>query len=57
MNCAVSLTSTAEDFYGNDYPEDEVDTDDEYDRDAYRYRIDAFDDDEFGHEYDSDERT
>ncbi|KAI9678903.1 MAG: hypothetical protein M1829_001888 [Trizodia sp. TS-e1964] len=37
----------AEDFYGNDYPEDEVDFEDEYDRDAYKYRIGASDEEEF----------
>jgi hypothetical protein len=29
---------TAEDYYGADYPEDEVASDDEYDRDAYQFR-------------------
>lgn len=28
----------AEDHYTADYPDDEVDTDDEYDRNAYNYR-------------------
>jgi hypothetical protein len=28
----------AENYYAADYPEDEVDDDDEYDRNAYRYR-------------------
>lgn len=32
------LTSSAEDHYTADYPEDEVDSDDEYDRNAYHYR-------------------
>ncbi|KAL2047026.1 hypothetical protein N7G274_001044 [Stereocaulon virgatum] len=40
----------AEDFYGNDYPEDEVSSDDEYGRGAYNYRHDASDDEEFGEE-------
>ena len=39
--------TTAEDFYGNDYPEDELESDDEYDRNAYRYRKDASDDGEY----------
>ncbi|KAK4696066.1 hypothetical protein P7C71_g1797, partial [Lecanoromycetidae sp. Uapishka_2] len=38
----------AEDFYGNDYPEDEVESDDEFDRGAYNYRHDASDDEEYG---------
>ena len=38
---------TAEDFYGNDYPEDEMDSDDEYDRGAYQYRSRASDEEEF----------
>lgn len=37
----------AEDFYGNDYPEDEVDSDDEYGRGAYQYRSHASDEEEF----------
>lgn len=28
----------AEDYYANDYPEDELSSDDEYDRDPYKYR-------------------
>ena len=40
----------AEDYYGNDYPEDEVDTDDELGRGAYNYRHYASDDEEFGDE-------
>ena len=39
---------TAEDYYGNDYPEDEVDSDDEFGRGAYNYRHAASDDEEFG---------
>lgn len=38
---------TAEDFYGNDYPEEEVDSEDEYGRGAYRYRDGASDDEEY----------
>jgi hypothetical protein len=41
------LIAAAEDFYANDYPEDEVDSDDEYDRRAYRYRSHASDEEEF----------
>ena len=51
QNKANGVTS-AEDFYGNDYPEDEVDSDDEYGRDAYQYRHHASDDDEEGFEDD-----
>ena len=40
-----SLTIIAEDYYGNDYPEDELDSDDEFERNAHRYRIDASSDD------------
>ncbi|KAL2050518.1 hypothetical protein ABVK25_009187 [Lepraria finkii] len=40
----------AEDFYGNDYPEDEVNSDDEFDRGAYNYRHSASDKEEFGEE-------
>jgi hypothetical protein len=36
----------AEEYYANDYPEDEVDSDDEFDRDPYRFRK-ADSDDEF----------
>ncbi len=32
------LTNLAEDHYTADYPEDEVDSDDEFDRNAYNYR-------------------
>ncbi|KIW02100.1 uncharacterized protein PV09_06590 [Verruconis gallopava] len=39
--------SNAEDYYGADYPEDEVASDDEYDRDAYQYRKNADDLEEF----------
>ncbi|KAJ9639529.1 hypothetical protein H2199_006564 [Coniosporium tulheliwenetii] len=37
----------AEDYYGADYPEDEVDSDDERDVGAYKYRHGASDDEEF----------
>ena len=40
----------AEDYYGNDYPEDEVETDDEFGRGAYNYRRGASDDEEYGHD-------
>ena len=30
--------TAAENYYGADYPEEEVDSDDEYDRNLYRYR-------------------
>ena len=42
------LTFLAEDFYGNDYPEDEVDTDDENGRGSYNYRLRGSDDEEYG---------
>ena len=38
----------AEDFYGNEYPEEEVASDDEYDQGAYNYRVGASDDEEYG---------
>ena len=51
----------AEDFYGNDYPEDEVNSNDEFDRGAYNFRHVTSDDDEFSveepHWSDSDEAT
>ena len=37
----------AEDYYGNDYPEDEVESDDEYDRGAYQYRRGGSDDEDY----------
>lgn len=47
----MSLTRhVAEDFYGNDYPEDEVNSDDEFGRGAYNYRQGASDDEEFDEE-------
>ncbi|KAH0494257.1 hypothetical protein TgHK011_000883 [Trichoderma gracile] len=47
----------AENYYTADYPEDEVDTEDEYDRHAYMYRnANASDEEEFDDDdYDSDE--
>lgn len=42
---------SAEDYYGNDYPEDEVASDDEFDAGAYNYRHNASD----GEEYDLDQ--
>ena len=36
----------AENHYSADYPDDEVDSDDEYDRNPYEYRHDAFDEDD-----------
>jgi hypothetical protein len=38
---------TAEDYYGADYPEDEVDDDDEYDRSVYKYQNGASEDEEW----------
>lgn len=42
-----SLTFVAEDFYGNDYPDEELDLQDEYNHDPYMYRNNASDDEEF----------
>ena len=41
------LTSIAEGYYGNDYPDEEVDFDDEFSSNAYKYRTAASDDEEF----------
>lgn len=41
------LTHSAEDNPRNDYPEDEVSSDDEYSRDAYKFRHGASDDEEY----------
>lgn len=46
------LTPLAEDYYGNDYPEDELDSDDEFDREVYKYRNGTSDDEEFDKDYD-----
>ena len=48
------LTAAAEDYYGNDYPEDELESDDEYDRDAYKYLKNASDDEECDENSDTD---
>ncbi|KAL8841455.1 MAG: hypothetical protein Q9170_000918 [Blastenia crenularia] len=42
QNPAVS----AEDYYGNDYPEDELDSDDEHDKDTYKHWHSPFDEEE-----------
>ncbi len=42
------IVRIAEDFYGNDYPEDEVDSDDEYDNCAYDFRRQGSDNEEYG---------
>ncbi len=44
--CSSWLIEVAEDYYGNDYPEDELDSDDEYDRNTYRHWQSAFDEEE-----------
>jgi hypothetical protein len=44
----------AEDNPANDYPEDEVSSDDEFDRGAYNYRHYASDDEQYGDEDDYD---
>ncbi|KAL9091506.1 MAG: hypothetical protein Q9159_001365 [Coniocarpon cinnabarinum] len=46
------LIVLAENYYGADYPEDELDFEDEFDDDAYRYRKGAASDDE---EFDKDD--
>lgn len=50
MYCSVDvrlLTSTAEDNPRNDYPEDEVSSEDEYGYSAYKYRYGASDEEEY----------
>lgn len=44
----ISLTQIAEDNPANDYPEDEVSSDDEYGYNAYKYRQYGSDDEAFG---------
>ncbi len=53
------LIPLAEDYYGNDYPEDELESDDEFDREVYKYRNGRSDDEEFDKDYDgrSDEES
>ena len=41
----------AEDFYGNDYPEDEFETDDEFGKGFYRYRTNVSDNEGHDDEY------
>ncbi|KAI9796658.1 MAG: hypothetical protein M1835_003454 [Candelina submexicana] len=43
----------AEDYYGNDYPEDEVESDDEFGYGAYNYRRGGSDDEEYDNEGDA----
>jgi len=52
------LIALAEEYHGNDYPEDELDSDDEFDREVYKHRNGASDDEEFDEDYDgrSDEK-
>lgn len=38
---------TAEDYHANDYPDDELDSDDEFGRGAYRHRRNASDAEEY----------
>lgn len=40
-------TAAAENYYTADYPDEELDSGDEYDRDAYNYRGNASDQEEF----------
>ena len=44
--------SNAEDNPAHDYPEDEVDTDDEYGHNAYRYRQHGSEDELYDEDYD-----
>lgn len=44
----MSLIIEAEDFYGNDYPEDEIDSDDEVGIGVYNHRNRGSDEEEFG---------
>lgn len=47
IDCCYSwLINVAEAYYGNDYPEDELDSDDEYDRNTYRHWQGAFDEED-----------
>ncbi|KAL8658430.1 MAG: hypothetical protein Q9226_000998 [Calogaya cf. arnoldii] len=56
--CFPWLINVAEDYYGNDYPEDELDSDDEYDRNTYTHWQSAFDEEELDGNIDwSDEET
>lgn len=41
------IAEAAEDYYGNDYPEDELESDDEFGRNAYKYRENASEDEEY----------
>ena len=50
MSHLTLMEYLAEDYYGNDYPEDEVDSDDEYCRGAYQYRRHGSDDEDFNAE-------
>lgn len=45
--CLQALTSPAEDNPANDYPEDEVSSEDEFDRGAYNYRHHNSDDEQY----------
>ncbi|SPO01070.1 uncharacterized protein DNG_03817 [Cephalotrichum gorgonifer] len=45
----------AEDYYGADYPEDEVSEDDEYGHNPYQYRNNASDEEEFNNDNDDDD--
>jgi hypothetical protein len=55
------LSAAAEGHYTADYPEDEVDSDDEFNRHAYAYRAgmasddEEFDHDDFNEDFDSDD--
>ena len=41
------IAEAAEDYYGNDYPEDELDSDDEFGRNVYKYRSNVSEDEEY----------
>ena len=58
-SCHILLTSSfvpAENHFSTDYPEDEVNSDDEYGRMAYAYRTEnASDEEEYGRYFDADD--
>ena len=53
MRRETELTHAAEDFYGNDYPEDEIDSEDEMGRGSYDHRKVASDDEEYDENMDA----
>ena len=53
MYGTLADSGAAEDYYGNDYPEDELDSDDEFGRNAYQYRENASEDEEYDEDFDA----